>query len=295
MKDYELQNVPWKFVNIKNGEKIPVGLNWQKDPHTINQIYTDNVGVVLGPASQGLCAIDVDGEEALDHFNNTFPHIDLTSYETSMWSSGKPYRFQVAFYVPNEYWTYLKRKVVNKLEFRWTNTQSILPPSKLNDGREYFWIKKPSEFGVMELPDEILAYWLKLMYEELTKYDNVQKVELDVKVSEEEVNELLGNIRNKVGELKGEYDLWRTIAWATCSAVGPSTAELLMKYYWPYKTNKELSTLHAWKNSINGPRIGTLFKLSGNKRQEKLLKYNNELEEIQLLQKLIRMKKNGTD
>ena len=158
MKDYELQNVPWKFVNIKNGEKIPVGLNWQKNPMMINEIYTDNVGVVLGPASHGLCAIDVDGEEALDHFNNTFPNIDLTTIDTAMWTSGKPYRFQAAFHVPEMYWTSLKRKVVNKLEFRWTNTQSILPPSKLNDGREYMWIKKPSIVGVKELPEEILVY-----------------------------------------------------------------------------------------------------------------------------------------
>ena len=63
MKDFELQNTSWKFVNIKNGEKVPVGYGWQKYPQFINEIYTDNVGVVLGPHSQGLCTIDVDGIE----------------------------------------------------------------------------------------------------------------------------------------------------------------------------------------------------------------------------------------
>jgi hypothetical protein len=271
MKDYELQNVNWKFVNIKNGEKIPIGMNWQKNPNIITEIYTDNVGVVLGPASHGLCAIDVDGEEALDHFNNTFPNIDLANIDTAMWSSGKPYRFQAAFIVPKIYWTSLKRKVVNKLEFRWTNTQSVLPPSKLNDGREYIWLKKPSVVGVKELPEEILVYWLQLMYDELTKYDTTPVTEYDVKMTDEEVNTLLEKIKNKVGDLKGDYDVWRTIAWATCSTVGIQTAEMLMKYYWPYKTNKEIVTLRAWKSSVNGPKIGTLIKLSGVSTDERKL------------------------
>ena len=278
MKDYELQNVPWKFVNIKNGEKIPVGQAWQKNPCMINEIYTDNVGVILGPASHGLCAIDFDGIEALDHFNSTFPNIDITSIDTAMWTSGKEYRFQAAFFVPEIYWTSLKRKVVNKLEFRWTNTQSILPPSKLNDGREYMWIKRPSVVGVKQIPDEVLAYWLQLMYDEMTKYDNIEHVELDTKLSDEEVNELLERIHKNVGDLKGEYDLWRTIAWATCSTVGTHTAEMLMKYYWPYKTNKEITTLRAWKQHINGPKIGTLIKLAGPSPVKKLNNLRKELD-----------------
>ena len=282
MRDYELQNVSWKFVNIRNGEKIPVGLNWQKYPTPIENIYTDNVGVVLGPASHGLCAIDVDGEEALDHFNKTFPNIDLTSIDTAMWTSGKPYRFQAAFTVPQDYWTSLKRKVVNKLEFRWTNTQSILPPSKLNDGREYFWLKKPSIVGVKQLPDEILAYWLKLMYDELTKYDDkIEQIYFENNFTDEEINVLLREIQKRVGDLKGDYDVWRTIAWATCSAVGLHTAEMLMKYYWPYKTNKEIQTLRAWRSSVKGPTIGTLIKLSGIKPEERrILELQAQLRKI---------------
>jgi hypothetical protein len=237
----------------------------------INEIYTDNVGVILGPASRGLCAIDFDGIEALDHFNSTFPNIDITSIDTAMWTSGKEYRFQAAFYVPQDYWLELKRKVVNKLEFRWTNTQSILPPSKLNDGREYIWIKKPSIVGIKQLPDEILTYWLKLMYEEMTKYDTVPNIQYEKVIGDDEVSELLQRIKNKVGDLKGDYDVWRTIAWATCSAVGVSTAEMLMRYYWPYKTNKELPTLRAWKNSHKGPTLGTLIKLSGVSSEERKL------------------------
>jgi hypothetical protein len=271
MKDYELQNVPWRFVNIKNGEKIPIGNAWQKNPCMIDEIYTDNVGVILGPASHGLCAIDFDGIDAVDHFNSTFPNIDITNIDTAMWTSGKDYRFQAAFYVPEMYWDVLKRKVVNSLEFRWTNTQSILPPSKLNDGRQYIWIKKPSIVGVKQLPDDILAYWLQLMLDDMTKYDTVPNIQYEKVIGDDEVSELLQRIKNKVGDLKGDYDVWRTIAWATCSAVGVSTAEMLMRYYWPYKTNKELPTLRAWSSSHKGPTLGTLIKLSGVSSEERKL------------------------
>ena len=272
MVDYELEQChTWRFVNIKNGEKIPIGKDWQQNPNTLNYIHSNNVGVILGVQSQGLCAIDFDGIEAIDHFNNTFPDIDITNIDTAMWTSGKDYRMQVAFTVPKMYWSVLKRKVVNKLEFRWTGTQSILPPSKLNDGREYIWIKKPSVVGVVELPEQILCYWLNLILLEYTKYDRVINKTYEVAIGAEEVNELLSRIKNKVGDLKGDYDVWRTIAWATCNAVGKNTAEMLMKYYWPYKTNKELSTLRAWRSDHIGPTLGTLIKLSGVSSDERKL------------------------
>jgi hypothetical protein len=264
MKDEQLKFMHgWRFVNIRKGEKIPEGLNWQKNPCILTEIYTDNIGVILGPASNGLCAIDFDGEEAIDHFNQTFPHIDITSIDTPMWTSGKDYRFQAAFTVPEEYWIHLKRKVVNKLEFRWANTQSILPPSTLNDGRTYTWIKSPRQVPVQQLSDDILAYWLTLMYEEMTRYDNIPVQQYELSTFDEEfVNILLEKIARKVGTLRGDYDVWRTIAWATCSAVGISSAKMLMQFYWPDKTKKEMSTLLAWKHGV-GPKIGTLIKLSG--------------------------------
>jgi hypothetical protein len=269
MNNDELKNLPWRYVNIKNGEKIPIGNAWQKHPLLLNEIYTDNVGVILGPVSNGLCAIDFDGIEAIDHFNNTFPDIDITNIDTVMWSSGKEYRMQVAFYVPETYWDVLKRKVVNKLEFRWTNTQSVLPPSKLNDGREYIWLKKPTETNVLEIPESILVYWLQLMYDELTKYDAVTtKTYEPIELDEIVVDELLTRISRLTGSLQGEYDVWRTIAWATCSVVGIHVAEQLMLKHWHYKTKKELQTLRAWRSNVNGPGIGTLIKLSGIRAEE---------------------------
>jgi hypothetical protein len=270
MRNLQLECVPsWRFCNIKNGEKIPFDNGWQKSPRTLQDIWSDNVGVMLGSASHGLCAIDFDGENAIDHFNKTFPNIDITSLDTVMWTSGKPYRFQAAFNVPREYWIVLKRKVVNNLELRWAGCQSVVPPSKLNDGREYFWLKSPDKYPVMDLPNEILVYWLELIYEEISKYDNVQPYDSNkLSLGSEIVDELLSRISSKVGTLKGDYDVWRTIAWATCSEVGISEAKRLMLKYWHYKTNKELQTLVSWKPRGDTPKVGTLIKLSGITKQE---------------------------
>jgi hypothetical protein len=121
----------------------------------------------------------------------------------------------------------------------------------------------------MDLPNEILVYWLELIYEEISKYDNVQPYDSNkLSLGSEIVDELLSRISSKVGTLKGDYDVWRTIAWATCSEVGISEAKRLMLKYWHYKTNKELQTLVSWKPRGDTPKVGTLIKLSGITKQE---------------------------
>jgi hypothetical protein len=271
----------WRYCNVTPGDKVPYPNNWQNTPLTLDQITSSNIGLQLGEHSNGVCAIDFDGVEAIDYWNENFPGHEIDKINTVMWSSGKPFRLQAAFTVPHVYWDVLKRKVVSKLEFRWGG-QSVLPPSKLNDGREYFWIQKPSMQQIREIPDDVLAHWLKLLYQDMTKYDNTQVKEYETQtVDEEYVNKLLERIKYKVGELKGDYDVWRTIAWATCSAIGINSAKMLMQYYWPYKTNKEMTTLMSWRNGV-GPKLGTLIKLSGMSSAEKQI--------LELEMKLRRMK-----
>lgn len=263
MVDHQLSLLPdWRFCNVKNGDKIPYPNNWQNNPLTLSQVTSDNIGVILGEHSNGLCAIDFDGIEAIEHWSS-FTDIDISELPTVMWSSGKDYRCQAAFTVPKIYWSVLKRKVINKLEFRWGG-QSVLPPSKLNDGRQYMWLKSPNEYQVQELPEPILVYWLQLIYQELTQYDDIKVEQVYTTDHDEEfVNQILYKVSQKVGSLRGEYDLWRTIAWATCHAVGINTARMLMLYYWPDKTKKEMNTLLSWKSNHRSPTLGTLIKLSG--------------------------------
>ena len=263
MKDFELGFCSlWRYCNVTPGDKVPYPNNWQNTPLTLQQVTSSNIGLQLGEHSNGVCAIDFDGVEAVDYWNENFPQYPIHELNTICWSSGKPFRLQAAFTVPHDYWNVLKRKVVSKLEFRWGG-QSVLPPSKLTDGREYFWIKSPSTQKLSEIPEDVLAHWLNLIYQDITKYDNTIVHEFVAQdVDEEFVNHLLERISHKVGNLRGDYDVWRTIAWATCSAVGITSAKMLMLYYFPDKTNKELKTLLSWKRGV-GPKLGTLIKLSG--------------------------------
>ena len=264
MTDNELQLMTdWRYCNVTALDKKPYPNNWQNTPLKLVDVNpAGNIGLQLGEHSNGTCAIDFDGVEAIDYWNDMFPQYPIDQLNSVSWSSGKEYRLQVAFSVDNNYWDVLKRKVVSKLEFRWGG-QSVLPPSKLSDGRQYFYINKPSTTTLKPLPNEVLEHWLQLIYDDLTKYDNVQSQEYELHTFDEEfVNVLLERISGKVGTLRGDYDVWRTIAWATCSAIGVNSAKMLMQYYFPEKTSKEMQTLMSWKSGV-GPKIGTLIKLSG--------------------------------
>lgn len=117
--------------------------------------------------------------------------------------------------------------------------------------------------GLVEMIDE-----MDKKAEEILKTKYV--ADYDNEVDYEFVNELLKRISYKVGSLQGDYNVWRSIAWATCSAVGIGNGQSLMMTYWPTKTKKELQTLKSWKSG-KGPTVGTLIKLSGITKIERQL------------------------
>lgn len=96
-------------------------------------------------------------------------------------------------------------------------------------------------------------------------------------VDEEFVDELLQRISYKVGSLKGDYNEWLKIAWATCHSVGVTQGKNLMMKYFHEKTKKEQHAFKSW-NSNESPTIGTLIKLSGiNPEERKLLEVQAKL------------------
>jgi hypothetical protein len=111
------------------------------------------------------------------------------------------------------------------------------------------------------------------MIEEQDKLETKQYVNNfePTSVDETFVDELLSRINRKISNLRGEYDVWRTIAWATCHSVGINSAQSLLMKYWPDKTKKEIKTLKSWKQQHNGPTVGTLIKLSGVSSEERKL------------------------
>jgi hypothetical protein len=118
--------------------------------------------------------------------------------------------------------------------------------------------------GLIEMVKELEA---KEEEQLKTKYVPDSNKEVDY----EFVNELLRRISYKVGDLNGDYEQWRPIAWATCHAVGIGNAQSLMMTYWPTKTKKHIQTLKSWKQHHDGPTVGTLIKLSGISSTERQL------------------------
>jgi len=63
------------LIPVEKGKKKPVPLGWQQftiekmsDPTYLAKLETGNIGVLLGSASDDLCAIDVDDDEAVEPF-----------------------------------------------------------------------------------------------------------------------------------------------------------------------------------------------------------------------------------
>jgi hypothetical protein len=257
MTDYELNLMTdWRYTNVTNGDKKPYPNNWQNTPLQLNQVLSNNIGLQLGQHSNGTCAIDFDGPEAIDFWTTTFPQHNIDELNTIMWTSGKEYRCQAAFSVPSEYWPVLKRKVTHSLEFRWGG-QSVMPPSKLNDGRQYFWINSPSTTQLRELPDDILTYWLQLLLNDmpLIDYTPIERP----KLNDEAIVQLADELKKHYPQL--DYDTWIRVTWAFCNELGTSDGVAIMKYHYPESKSGEYRKFYNKSNVGKKITIGTVIKM----------------------------------
>lgn len=107
----------------------------------------------------------------------------------------------------------------------------------------------------------------------LGQQENERKVKIvnnyqhDKKYRSDIVSELLQRIAASRGSLRGQYNDWLQIAWATCHTIGVNEAVNLMKQYFPEKTKLELHAFNSW-NPDESPTIGTLIYLSKITREE---------------------------
>lgn len=269
MKNLQLECVPgWRYCNVRAGAKAPYPANWQQRPLELNQIESTNVGLLLGPVSQGVCALDFDGASAWTWFDQT---IGCALPATTTWTSGKHSRCQMAFRVPSTYWLYLRTlKIAHTrdaliapgegFEFRWAGAQSVLPPSTLADGRSYTWVTPPEAVGMAELPDAILAYWLQHSNPTVPEHaarDTTNITDTDLW----DIESLLMVLKQQHATL--DYDTWRTVAWATAHHVGTQVAGVLMNQYWPERLRGEYHRLFRGYNAERSPRINTVRHLLG--------------------------------
>ncbi len=158
----------WRYTPVLG--KRPFLDDWLNHPHTFNEIDYPayGYGLILGPSSGGVVAIDFDGPLAVDYFYDELG-FDLED-DPVCWTSSKTGRCQIAYLVPEKYWEHLNTTKIDLtidpddrqgLEFRWAGGQSVLPPSKHPDtGGNYTWINEPTATNYHIIPDKILAFWL---------------------------------------------------------------------------------------------------------------------------------------
>ena len=259
MKNIELECMPdWRFCTIPKGEKGPRSAGWQRQYNTLDQIPQDtNVGVLLGPPSGGIVALDFDGTSAWTWFREKFD-VDLT---TIMWTSGKQDRCQMAFTVPEMFWDDLRTQKIatgdgEGFEFRWTGCQSVLPPSTLNDGRTYEWIFNPSNNDIGELHNDVLCYWLDIS----NPVYNAEPVDASVvhKHSEDEIVQIYEEFKRQYPQL--DYDRWARATWIICRELGQADGLTVMKYFYPESKPGDYNIL--FKSKHTGPicSLGTIVE-----------------------------------
>ena len=266
MKNLDLECVPaWHYCAIPRGQKGPRYAGWQHTYYTLDQIdATGNVGVLLGPPSAGLCALDFDGPTAWTWWDQ---HIGIEIPNTITWASGRPSRCQMAFAVPETYWPYIKTLKIatgegEGFEFRWTGGQSVVPPSlHPTTGAEYFWVQAPSVTDLLVIPDAVLAYWL----EHANPVSEPATPAVYPKIGNDDAVALGAELQQLYPKL--DYDTWTRVTWAFCNELGQDAGLSIMRWFWPEETAGEYQRLSR-SRPPSGPRctIGTVRYLINQRR-----------------------------
>ena len=220
--------------------------------------------------SRQLIMVDIDSGMRLEELlNNEFYNEYGAGFYTTARHTDTDHRFRIMF-VTEEPVTenHIMKKLIRGLLYVYDSADiSCKDASRLYYGVPNCPIKEnQGKILTKDMMIELVKLIDNLEHEESKKYVNTFE---PTSVDEIFVDELLSRISRKVGNLRGDYEVWRTIAWATCSAIGIGQAQNLMMKYWHDKTKKELQTLKSWKSSHNGPTIGTLIKLSEIKPEER--------------------------
>lgn len=301
MKNSELAIMTnWRFCRVRAGEKKPYPDNWQNTPLSLDQVDSGNIGLLLGASSDYTCAIDFDGASSWDWLARK-GIVELP--DTISWGSGRRDRRQLAYQVSSSVAQELATKKITTgikegFEFRWTGSQSVLPPSVHPDTQQpYMWDLPPSKVKLAPIPDDLLALWLrecrKVPKETQAPVRPDEYVITDDDIDEAE--QALAAVKQRHPQLG--YDDWRNCAWALAHHIGVNQAQILLQRYYPEQRRNEYRNLFHSFNTSRSPTLGTLYHLAGQsqiqKHAQRLYEYNRREEEIQQLERRIQELKNG--
>jgi hypothetical protein len=234
--------------------------------------------------SRQICMVDIDsGMTIQELFDNDFYNEFGAGFYTTASHTDEKHRFRVIFVLEEpEHDSQKMRKIIRGL----LETYEAADRNCKDASRIYYGIPncQIKECRNNTLPKYITDALIE-MIDRIDK-DNEPKFKYEKTYDTKNydtifVGELLKRISNKVGSLQGDYDMFKTIAWATCHTVGQHNAQQLMITYWPVKTKKEPHVIKTY-NQNRSPTVGTLIKLSGISSLER------QLLEIQCKQRNLR-------
>ena len=214
--------------------------------------------------SRQICMVDIDdGMTIQELFDDDFYNEFGAGFYTTARHTNEAHRFRIMFVLEEPETDCLRmRKIIRGL----LTTYEAGDINCKDASRIYYGIK---DCSIKEYRDKILPkYITDALVDMIDRFDSETKTYTyqnnydDKKYDEEFVSQLLNRISTKVGTLQGDYDVFKTIAWATCHTVGQSNANMLMSRYWPTKTKKEQQVIKTY-NGNKSPTIGTLIKMSG--------------------------------
>ena len=215
--------------------------------------------------SRQLCMVDIDdGMTIQDLFNDDFYNTFGAGFYTTARHTDEAHRFRIMFVLEQPETDCLRmRKIIRGL----LETYSTADTNCKDASRIYYGIPncKIKEYRNNIIPTVIsdaLVEMIDRIDEAKNKNTSTYDYSNDTKYDDVFVNELLKRISNNVGTLKGEYDTYKTIAWAVCHTLGQHNAQVMMSRYWPEKTRKETQVIKTY-NHNKSPTVGTLIKLSG--------------------------------
>ncbi len=254
----------WALIPV-GGNKRPIDPatgdlmeEWQKqDGFTPEELTEMNgvvkaVGLMLGPPSGGVLAVDFDGPEAVGKFNEIFNRDPRDLPSTVGVTSGKEQRGQRFFLVDQDWWPALKgRKAWNGsngktcLELRWAGHQSVIAGAH-PETKGYRWLphSSPSEIEVADAPDWLLE---PLLHQE-------QDLE-PIEVTAEDARRAVEMLRHIDPQQRTSYDDWLAVGMALHNT-DPGLLNAWVDWARPMANFDEAEHLRKWESFSKSTRTG---------------------------------------
>lgn len=280
---------------VCNNRKVNLGYGWMNiecDWETCFELITSD-GLATSAelvadhrtddnfVSRQLCMVDIDNGMTLQElFENDFYNEFGAGFYTTASHTDDKHRFRIMF-ISEEPITNkekMKKLIRGLLTIYESGDKSCKDASRIYYGVPQCVLKEKRN---KILPNYIIDELVNLIELNDAKTEKiVYTPKEDQTIDEIFVEELLKRIQYKNPTFKGDYYTWRSVAWATCHAIGKMSAKHLMMRYWPKKTKECLQTLESWKTN-SSPTLGTLVKLSGiNSTERTLLEVQAKLRKI---------------